>query len=196
MPKVKDILPHLNDIAKQVSNIKGVTSVLLWGSLAKFADNPNAIIKDIDIIATTNFCSEDFISIIDDQYSPLKLASNQLEDEGFDPKVVEFTKQFLALKNIDHWAISGDKKLLHWGIVFDKRDSWDGIKIESEKYAASISGLEKKDLIKASQSTKRYWSLLYDSHMNKILEDNKAPNGWYLSSEDLSDILPETKKLL
>ena len=117
MPTVKDVKPHLQEIAQLVKSIEGVNDIFVWGSLAKNMNRNSFIIKDIDIIAKNNFFSEDLLAIIDDINSPFKMASSQeLESEGFDPLAVSFTKSFIGLKkfNLDHWAISKDNKLLHW----------------------------------------------------------------------------------
>ncbi len=195
LPKIKDITPHIDEIAKTLKKIAGIDGLLLWGSFMKYADKPNHIIKDIDLIAKTNFFSEDLITISDNEDSLFHKSIDVLEEEGFDPKCVRFTKEFLSFKdyNIDHWAISNDQKLLHWGIISESRDGWNELKKEAEAYADSIIG--NKKLSKLKQREKDQWSKLYNFYVNKALAKSKAPTGWYLSTEKVEEILPETKTL-
>jgi len=195
LPKIKDITPHIEEIAKTIKKIEGINELLLWGSFIKYADKPNHIIKDIDLIAKTSFFSEDLITITDNEDSLFQKSTEILEEEGFDPKCVNFTKEFLSFKdyNIDHWAISDDKKLLHWGIISDSRDGWDELKKEAENYADSMTG--NKNLSKLKQIEKDQWSKSYDFYVNKALVKSKAPTGWYLSAENIEEILKETKTI-
>jgi hypothetical protein len=195
MPKVKDIKPLIGNIAKSIMDINGVKSVFVWGSFAENINKPSFIIRDLDIIAKNNFLSEDLISIIDDKNSPLKIASvEQLKEEGFDPNAVDFTRRFLDIKNynIDHWAISKDNKLLHWGAIID--EDWDEVKKEAEKYASFIIGTKRNKLNKKSQNSKNRWSMMYDHYTNKYL--NNSPQGWYLSELKISEISQKIIKIL
>jgi len=195
LPKIKDVTPHIEEIAQTIKKISGIDALLLWGSFIKYADNPNHIIKDIDLIAKTSFFSEDLITISDNEDYLFQKTAEILEEEGFDPKCVNFTKEFLSFKdyNIDHWAISNDDKLLHWGIISESRDGWDELKKEAEKYADSMTG--NKKLSKLKQIEKDQWSKLYDFYVNKALAKSKAPTGWYLSAEKVDEILKETRNI-
>ena len=88
--KVKDIEKLLPNITKSIKDLKGVKEVYVWGSYLNKENNKNSIIKDVDILAKTIFNSGDFLSIINDEMSPLTMTKEALEDEGFDPKVVKF----------------------------------------------------------------------------------------------------------
>lgn len=195
MPTIRDVQPFLTEMAQAISKIGGVKSVLLWGSTAKNLDNPTFVLRDIDLIAVTQFYSEDLLSIIDGKNSPFKLAFSVLEDEGFDPLSVAFTKQFVSLNeyNIDHWAISSDKKLLHWGATLENKEEWDDLRREAEEYATFITKSDRRKLARASQDAKDRWSLMYDHHINKFL--SKMPRGWFQSEHPLSEILGDTVKL-
>jgi hypothetical protein len=196
MPTVKDVKPHLREIAKLVKSIEGVNDIFIWGSLAKNMNCNNFIIKDIDIIAKNNFFSEDLLAIIDDTDSPFKIASVQeLEAEGFDPLAVSFTKSFIGLKkfNLDHWAISKDNKLLHWGAVVGDEEAWNDIKKEAESYASFILGVPRKHLSKKGDRSKTRWSMLYDYHINKYLKD--IPVGWYTSELPVKEVLSQARRI-
>lgn len=197
MPKVGTIKPHLDDIAKHISEINGVNSVLVWGSFAKNASNPNFVLKDIDIIAVTNLFSEDLLAISKEGLnSPFSLTIAQLEEEGFEPNAVEFTNKFINLKeyNIDHWAISDDRKLLHWGPTIETKEDWEDLKKKAEAYAEQTTNVNREKLVQANQSDKNKWSIKYDHFINKYLSG--IPEGWYEASCCLDDVLKETKKLI
>lgn len=176
MPTVAKIKPFLPEMAKTIKTLNGVKNVLAWGSLVNNIYKPGFILKDIDLIAVTKFFSEDLLSINDSSFS---MAAQELKDEGFDPGAIEFTKQYIALQkyNIDHWAVSSDNKLLHWGAIPLLGDEWDEIKAEAEKYAIFVTGLDRKKLIKANQKAKDRWSVLHDYYINKSLSG--MPRGWY-----------------
>jgi len=197
MPKVKTVQAHIKEMAKHIAQIDGVNAVYVWGSFVKNENKPNNVLKDIDLIASTDMFSEDLTSITNDNlYSPFNLTKKQLEDEGFDPQSVGFTKQFIALKNynIDHWAISNDKKVLHWGRMVEGRKDWDDIKKQAEDHAEYYTNLNKKKLSYSSQTQKNKWSMQYDHYISKYLSD--MPLGWFNSGCDIDEVLKEAKKLI
>ncbi len=99
MPTIITVEANINNIAKNISDINGVKSVLVWGSFVKNAKKKNSVIRDLDIIAVSDIFSEDLLSITNDNiYSPFNLSVTELEDEGFDPKAVQFTKSFIKIK--------------------------------------------------------------------------------------------------
>ena len=194
LPKVRDVSPHLPKIAQLVKDIEGVVDVYLWGSLLKYADKLNQTIKDIDIVAKTNFFSEDLVSITNHDRSPLTMTEKELSEEGFDPQCVYFTKKFVSLKDygIDHWAISSDNKMLHWGILADTKQSWEEMKNEAEEQTQLVTGYNSQKL---PQNKKNNWLKTYNSYIDKSLTSSKVPNGWYLLEEDVDKILKEIKKI-
>ena len=197
MPKIATVKSNIKDMASHIIDIEGVKSVRVFGSFIKHANSPNYALKDIDLIAVTNIFSEDLISITDDDiYSPFNLTTAQLEDDGFDPKAVNFTKKFIKLKdyNIDHWAISSDKKILHWGSSIENKQDWDEIKIEAERYAENQTNLDRKKLSYANQKQKDNWSMLYDHYISKYMSN--VPEGWFLSDCNIDDVLKESKKII
>jgi predicted nucleotidyltransferase len=196
MPKVSMVKPHLQSIAKKISDIDGVKSIYVWGSFAKNENKPNFILKDIDIIASTDIFSEDLLSITNNEInSPFNITATQLEDDGFDPKAVKFTKAFTSVRdyNVDHWAISKDEKLLHWGPVPETKEDSEEIKAQAEQYAEKVTDKTRKQLVTASQSEKDTWSIRYDHFMNKSLSG--MPQGWFVTECKVEEILKEAKKL-
>jgi len=194
MPKISVVKENLDDMVKKIMKINGVKSVLAWGSFIK--NKPNSVIRDLDLIAVSDIFSEDLLSITDDEInSPFNLSTAQLEDEGFDPKAVKFTKSFLAIKkyNVDHWAISSDKKIFHWGACIENKDHWNEIKTKAEKYAKEATKIDRKNLHKASQRAKNKWTSRYDHWVNKYLMD--IPKGWFELKCNVNEVLKETKNL-
>ena len=196
MPTVDQVTPFIQEIAQTIKNINGVKEVLVWGSFLKNIKVGNFVIKDIDLIAVNDFYSEDLLSINETEPSTFKMSSTQLEDEGFDPASVNFTKQYISLTkyNIDHWAISKNDRLLHWGPVPRNKEDWKDIKVEAEKYASFMTGVNRRKLRKSSQTMRNKWSVLHDHYVNKNL--SHMPYGWYQSSHNIEEILPETLKLV
>lgn len=196
MPTVSDVSVFVKEFAPTVASIDGVKSVFVWGAYAQNHKEASKIIKEIDIIAMSSFFSEDLISITDGSQSPLKMKTASLEEEGFDPAAIDFTKKFIEPQkfNIKHWAISSDKKLLHWGPIMDTPEDWADLKREAEEYANFVSECHKDKLEKASQKIKEKWSMMYDHHVNKFLID--MPKGWYQTEHKIKDVLTESIKII
>lgn len=197
MPKVKDIKQNINKIASAINSINGVNSVLVWGSYAKNQNKPDFILKDVDIIAIADFYSEDLLSITEDKNnSPFNIPKEDLESLGFDPRAIKFTKQFISLEkyNIDPWTISNDDKLLHWGAIPQDKEEWDEIVMEAEKYTEFSIGIKRKELSKLSQKIKDKWKLSCDHYINKFISD--MPRGWYQSLHKISEIIPDTVRII
>jgi hypothetical protein len=194
--KIADVLKNIKEIASSVSKIKGVKSVYIWGSFLENKNNPLSTIKDLDLVAKTGLYSEDLLSINDDNnHSALKMASSKLEGEGFDPKSVLFTKSFIDITKfgVDHWAISSDKKILHWGSVISDEEERKEIQKEAEDFASFEIGMDKKAIKKANSKIQDRWSVLYDHHVNKYLKD--MPKGWYEIECDYSKTFKKMERL-
>jgi len=197
MPTIATVEANIKDITKNISKIEGVKSILVWGSFVKNAQNKTSVIRDLDIIAVNDIFSEDLLSITDDNInSPFNLSVTELEDEGFNPKSVKFTKAFINVKdyNVDHWAISSDKKLLHWGAFIESKDHWEEIKEQAEKHAQKETKINRNNLYKASQITKNRWTNNYNHWIDKHLIG--MPEGWYKLKCDIDKVLKETRKIL
>jgi hypothetical protein len=196
MPEIKIILPLIANAKATLMSEPSVKDVLIWGSVAKNYKDPTFIIRDVDIIAVTNLYSEDLISITaDSKNNPFKMSDNELEDEGFDPKTIKFTKKYLSIEglNFDKWTISIDKKLLHWGAIPDNKEDSISLKIEAENYANSMTQINREKLKKYNQSKKEEWTKHYDNFMKKIYAD--SPLGWFESNCNINEVLMETIKI-
>jgi len=195
MPKIKDVEPFLKDLFKEISSSNHVRGLYVWGSYASHLSNPNFRLKDIDIIARTKFHSGDLVSVNDDIIHG-NYDTSYLENVGFDPSSVKFSQDFVGIKkyNIDHWALSHDRKLLHWGPILINRQESDSMKKEAEKHASDITGLNKGRVSKASENEREGWYDSYRHYINRYFAD--MPSGWYqVEDMKIKDILDEAVKI-
>jgi len=186
LPRVSEVKVALLEHIKTLRACNGVKSIKVFGSFAANLDNPNYRLKDIDLLIATPYHSEDLQAIHADLLSTRPEA---LEEEGYDANAVRFSKAFVRQNDlpIDHWVISSDKKLLHWGPVFEVDESIE-IQQEAEKFATNQTGFNLKKLAKASDETRTNWYSSYRSYLSKQTED--MPTGWYLSEcQDIKTLL-------
>ena len=189
MPKVKDVKILLPEILKDIKSMDNVKSIYIWGSLAKNYNKPNFRVKDIDIIAQTTFDSGDLTSISDEALSNV-FSEEELEEQGYDPKSIIFSKNFVKLK-IDHWAISKDKKLLHWGAIPINKEEAEEINKEASLFAVNNSGCDRKKINKVSKEVRDNWYQFYYSYLSNQFKD--MPSGWYPTDvKSLDKILKNT----
>lgn len=195
MPRIKDIEPHLIKIAGEIKKIAGVKSFYVWGSYAKNHNNPQFRVKDIDIIVKNTFHSGDLVAL-DENIIKTSNSYDFLEEQGFSPEAIKFSKELLSFNkyNIDHWAISADKKLLHWGPISVNKEESDDINKEAENYASNHTGCNRKRINGSSNNVRDNWYKLYHDYMNKIFAD--MPFGWYQTEDvKVKDILKSAIKL-
>ena len=195
MPRIKDIEPYINDTISSLKDVEGVKSVHIWGSYSKNIKKPNTRIKDIDVLARTIFHSGDLLSV-DNKIIKSICSDNYLENQGYDPSAIKFSQHFLKFSkyNVDCWAISGDRKLVHWGPTGANQKESEDINKEAEKYASKNSGTEKRKVAKASEHVRKNWYNHYCHYLNRCFEG--MPTGWY-KTEDIKirDILAQTIKV-
>ncbi len=182
MPKVKDIKPYISEVLKNFKHTEGIKSLYVWGSYAKNIDKLNYRVRDIDILAKTKFHSGDLVAI-DNKIIKEISSDNYLENQGYDPFAVKFSKKFLNLTkyNIDCWAISSDRKLVHWGPVSINEKESEDINKEAEKHSENITGLSRKNINKSSEYIRKSWYNHYSNYMDKCFGD--MPTGWYKMEE-------------
>ena len=190
MPHIKDI--NTDIISERLNNINGVKKVYVWREFLDNIKNKNHVIKKIDVIAMTSFSPEDIASIIDNEFSPFATPVDELEEEGFDPEVVKFTKSFINIPNVSCWCIAGDK-IFHWGPIVEDKETLKQMHEEAESYASVVTGFSRKKLQKSSQLVKDKWSLMYDHHVNKVLKD--IPCGWQEIAYDRAEIFKNAKEI-
>ena len=195
MPKIKDVKPYIKQTISSLKDVEGVKSVYIWGSYSKGIDKPNSRIKDIDVLARTIFNSGDLLAI-DNKIIKSICSDNYLENQGYDPSAIKFSKHFLtfAKYNVDCWAITGDRKLVHWGPVITNKKESEEINIEAEKYASKNTGTEKKKINKSSEHVRKNWYNHYCYYLNQCFEG--MPTGWYQTEDiKIKEILSQTIKI-
>ena len=194
MPKIKDVKKHLLDTIKEIKQSEHIESLYVFGSVADNFDIPNFRIRDIDIIVATNFHSGDLISVSNEVLKE-KLTEEELENQGYNPVAIKFSNDFLKLKkyNIDHWVISSDNKLLHWGPISSNKEESDEINKEAESYAEKETGYCRKKIHHASLELRENWYKEHNNYLKKMFSD--MPSGWYLSdSDDMESIIDRAIK--
>lgn len=180
IPKVAEAKALIEEVRPLLSEVPGVKRYYVFGSLAENYDNDLHRIKDIDIAAQVPFNSEDLISI---RAEDLSTRMDVLEDGGFDIDAVKFSKAFTKIDSpFDHWALSKDKKLLHWGPIISDWDESREIKAEAVDHANHRSGSKLSKIGKASASNREKWYSSFHSYIQDHLRD--MPSGWYLATSD------------
>lgn len=167
----------------------GVKGIMAWGSYARNIDNPNFRVKDIDIIIKTTCHSEDLVSITKDAFA---IPENEIEDNGFDITALKISKKASKITDsiLDLWALSSDKKLLHWGPMASDKEESDAICLEAQSFAEKEVGVEKEKISRVSQDVRNSWYQAYKSHYMSQLKN--MPFGWYCSeSDNIEDILKQ-----
>ena len=194
LPKVGDLKEPVDKIAKQIKSIDGVKKVYVFGSYAANINNADSRVKDIDLIAVVPFHSEDLVAINKDTLSS---KTEYLEENGYDLQAVNFSKQFNKTGGleIDRWAISSDKKLLHWGPIIACRQESDDVKGEAEQRAAKETGFNLSKINKSSSQAREEWFHTFKRYIDSHIAD--MPSGWYCSDEtNIKDIMNEAIKLV
>lgn len=195
MPKIKDVKPYISKDASQLKKVDGVKGIYVWGSYARNIDSPNFRLRDIDILIRSQFNSGDLLAI-DDNIIKTGYSVEELENQGYDPQAIKFSQKLLEFskQNIDCWAISSDRKLLHWGAVpINEIDAKD-INKEAEKYASNSTGLSHTKVNRASEANRKNWYNSYCHYVNKCFDG--MPTGWYKTEDvKIKEILAKAIKL-
>jgi len=176
-------------VALKIKKSENINSLYVWGSFAENYEKPNFRVRDIDIIATTDFDSGD-LAAIDNDILRQKFSEDELEDQGYNPVAIKFSNEFLSSKkqNIDHWVISSDNKLLHWGPIPSSKEESEALNEEASNHAYNRTGCCRDKIHKASEEVRENWYEEHHSYLKKIFTD--MPSGWYLSdTEDIEKVL-------
>lgn len=194
MPRVKDIKPNISGALDKFKNIDGIKTLYIWGSYARNIDIPDFRVRDIDILAKTKFNSGDLLAI-DEKIIASNYSDTYLEDQGYDPNSIKFSKEFLNLsKHIDCWAISADRKLLHWGPVPVNLNDSHCFNKEAEDYASRNVGMNRKKINKSSEKHRKNWFNHYVKYVDNYFEG--MPTGWYKTEDiKIQDITSQAIKL-
>jgi len=178
MPSIKNVSPHIPILLSDLKKTEGVKGIYIWGSFARNINRPDHRLTDIDILIRTSFNSGDLLSIgdkiISDSYS-----NDFLENQGYEPSAVNFSKEFIKLSkyNIDHWVTSCDRRLLHWGPTATNYKESEEIREEAKHYANKEAGILNKKFNKISNVERKKWYKHYYHYINKNFDG--MPTGWY-----------------
>jgi|19_taG_2_1085344.scaffolds.fasta_scaffold01538_4 hypothetical protein len=186
MPTIKDVKPFVKAKAKELNSLSSVRSVMAWGPYSENVKKLSQTIKEVDFLIKTSFHSDDMLAITtEDDFSPLNMTPDELEDFGFDSKVVSFTKKIMKSTEYpsNYWVLANNK-LLHWGPMMENHDEWMELKELAEKYASENTSI--KSFQKKSQTTKDNWYSLYNSYLDNYTEN--MPDGWYTSKGNIQRI--------
>ena len=177
MPKIKDIKPTLSVFLEDFKKTAGVKSVYIWGSYARNLNRPEFRVRDIDVLAKTTFHSGDLLAI-DNNIIKGICSDSYLENMGYDPAAIKFSKRFTNLaKDVDCWSISSDRKLLHWGPVFVNPSESEEMNKKAQRYAEKVTGKERHAINKSSEKIRKNWYENYSNYFKKQFE--RMPTGWY-----------------
>jgi predicted nucleotidyltransferase len=195
MFQIGQVTSHLTDISHELKNIKGVKNIYIWGSYAKNITHENYRIADLDIILKTSFDSGDLLSI-NENILKENYVSDYLEEQGFDPAAVKFSKDLTNIKkfNIDYWVISSDNNLLHWGPMPGCQRESEEINSDAEKFATKKTGITRNKVNRSSEKIRKNWYSSYVDFKKKYF--STMPSGWYKSEENnIKSILEQAIKI-
>lgn len=195
MPRVKDIRPHLSAIASSFKGMTGVRGIYVWGSFSANIDRPNFRVRDIDLLARTQFHSGDLVSVGEDI---IKRAMTQegLENMGYDPRCVAFSRDFTkpSKYDMDFWAISSDRKLLHWGPIMINAEESQSVHKEAAEYAKKETGVDRLKMGHAEEETRENWYKSFCRYLDNYFQG--MPSGWYKTEDmKIKDILSKAIRL-
>jgi len=196
MPTVRELEPMLKESSVKISSLPGVEELLTWGTYAECIRNKETPIREVELLVKCSFDSGDLLAIEKGPMGPFNIPFRDLEEEGFNPKAVKFTKGLLKACefNVDYWCLSSDKQMLHWGPVADTIDEWRDLRKKAEEEAEAKTGYCRKTLKKASQQEAQEWIQLYENTLRLFID--KGPLGWYQASvEENDDLLKSAIKL-
>jgi hypothetical protein len=178
MPRVMDVQPHLTEIVKDLSKINGLRNLYVWGSYAHNIDSPSFRLRNIDLLAHTRFFSGDLLAIDNDVINNPS-SEEDLENLGYDPQCVSFSKEFIKLAkyNINHWAISSDRKLMHWGAISENKTESVDINNDASEYATKETGIKREKINIVSETTRQNWYKHFCHYLDYYFKD--MPYGWY-----------------
>lgn len=187
MPTIKELEPLVMDGSKKISSLPGVNEVIAWGNYAENIKNKNAPIREVELLVKCSFDSGDLLTILKGPMGPFDIPFNELEEEGFNPQAVKFTKGLLKSCefNADYWCMSSDNKFLHWGPVSDTIEEWKTLRKKAEEEASLKTGFCRKTLKNASQQDSQEWIKIYENTLRLFID--KGPLGWYQSSVSEAD---------
>lgn len=197
IPNVSDKKEEVSGICENISNIPECEAVYIWGSFAENFKNKTAFVREAEILIKCNFDSGDLLAIDKSSSGPFGIPNEELEDMGFNPKAVSFTRKAIKMVQpyMEIWALSRDNKLLHWGPISDTVEEWKNLRKEAEIHASNELNLNKTALKKANREEVQQWMSEYQCFIRKEIE-SRSPVGWYESKfKDIDEVLSSCIKI-
>lgn len=191
IPTIKEIEPLLEKSSQKIHSLPGVKEIMAWGTYAENIHHKETPIREIELLVKCSFDSGDLLSIEKGPMGPFNIPFNELEEEGFNPQAVKFTKGLVKCCefNADFWCMSSDNKLLHWGPVSDTIEEWKTVRKNAEDKAEHKTGFSRKNLKNSTQEEAKEWIKIYENTLRLFV--NKGPLGWYQASSSNNGSLPE-----
>lgn len=193
IPKIKDAMPSIKDMCKQIKTCKFAECVYAWNSFATHFDKQDERLKQFDIIVQTKLNSGDLLAIDTKDTQILKMSSEKLEDMGYNPQAVTFTKNLLELKApfVDFYALSKDKKILHLGPITETLEEYKSIQKEAELKSVEITGFTTSSFDNLNSSQRKKWQQIYDEYIHSYTQG--CPQGWYAVHNNIDKVMINTK---
>ena len=187
MPTVKELEPLLKYSSQIIRSLPGVEKISVWGSYVENIKNKNTPIREVELFIKCSFNSGDLLAIEKGSMGPFHIPFSELEEEGFNPKAVVFTKGLIKSCNFktNYWCLSSDKKILHWGHVVDSVEEWKNIRNEAEKQAELKTGCSRGNLKKENKQNIEEWIQSYENTIRLFVD--KEPLGWHQVPKEKKD---------
>lgn len=195
IPRIKDALPSIKDMALQIKACKFVENVYAWNSFADNYDKQDERLKQFDLLIQTKINSGDLLAIDTKETKIFKMSSENLEDMGYNPHAVMFTKNLLQMKPafIDFYALGKDKKVLHLGPITETLEEYKSIQKEAESKTIELTGFSELSFDNLTSSQRKKWQQVYDEYLKKYTSG--CPQGWYAVHNNVEKVMLNTKTI-
>ena len=194
MPNIKEVTKSLPKLTEKLKMVPHLKKAYISGDYVAHKNNPNYRIKNIDIVVKANFLSEDLLAINNDIIK-LHGKKEYLEEQGYCPKAIKFSQNLLSIEqnNLNFWAISKDKKLLHWGPIPENVEELNMVNKDAEEYAHKTTGFNLSKMKKISETKRENWYNVYKNYLNTYFSD--MPLGWYKSNVSLKNMIKSSMEI-
>jgi hypothetical protein len=179
IPKIQDVLPHINKIGTEIKKCQSVKSIYAYNNFAMNFDKPDERLKQFDILVKTDFESGDLLAIDSTDNEVFSLSVQSLSEMGYNTAAVKFTKLIANIKPsyIDFYALSNDKKILHFGAIPESLEEHEIMQKEAENKTRSDTGFDSNSFINLTNSQRKKWQEIYEKYLHDFAKG--CPQGWY-----------------
>lgn len=164
------------------SIMPGIDKIYIFGSVIESIKKKKSLVEEIDVLYKSCQNYSDFLTV-DDNIINKKIAKKTCEKLGYNYEAVKVSKIINKYQNsfINHWILTDDNKLIHWGPISETKEEYDCLKKEAKKYASGYINIFKKGFKECEGLDKENWYYLYKRYINNFFED--IPGGWYQLSD-------------